>query len=100
MDLIPRMLEDIKDGIRNTIVFVEVKDSGIHWAEPRDLDFGKMSFRVNDPNGEGISSYHPGVAGVVFADGQIRFIDDGFDPNLLKALLTINGGEDVTKFAK
>jgi hypothetical protein len=89
---------DIKDGTRNTIAFVEIKNSGIHWAEPRDLDFVEMSFRINDPNGNGISSYHPGVAGAAFADGSIRFLADDLDPKLVKALLTINGGEDVSEF--
>jgi len=89
-------LEDIKDGCTNTIMFVEVKNSGIHWAEPRDLDFASMSFKVNDPNGKGVGSYHRGVAGVAFVSGSVWFIRDDFDPKLLKALTTINGGEDVS----
>jgi prepilin-type processing-associated H-X9-DG protein len=90
---------DIKDGTPNTILFVEVKNSGIHWAEPRDLDFGGMSFRINDPSRKGVSSYHPGLAGVVFADCHVQFIEDGVDPKLVKALMTINGGEDVSSIA-
>jgi len=35
---------------------------------------------------------------VCFADGHIEFVEDGLDPKLLKALLTINGGEDVSAF--
>lgn len=89
---------NIRDGLGNTIMFVEVKDSGIHWAEPRDLDFGSMSFRVNDPNGKGLGSYHSGLAGVVLGYCSVRSVEDGFDPKLLKALMTINGGEDVSKF--
>ena len=79
-------------------MFVEVKNSGIHWAEPRDLDFTSMSFRINDPNGTGIGSYHTGGALVALADGSIRFVEEGLDPKLLKALITINGGEDVGAF--
>jgi hypothetical protein len=88
----------IKDGTSNTIMFVEIKDSGIHWAEPRDLDFKEMSFRVNDPSGRGVSSYHSGSAGVELADGSHRSLGDDIDPKLLKALITINGGEDVSEF--
>jgi len=91
-------LEDIKDGPSNTIMIVEVKDSGIHWAEPRDLDFKSMSFRISDPNGKGIGSYHPGIANVAFADGSVRSIRDDIDPKLLKSLITINGKEDVSEF--
>ena len=56
--------------------------------------------KLRDSRGKGIGSYHPGVAGVVLANGQVRFIDDGFDPKLLRALLTINGGEDVSEFSR
>ena len=89
---------DIKDGTSNTIMFVEIKNSGIHWAEPRDLDFATMSFRINDPSRKGISSDHPGGAFAVFADGSVRFITDDVDPKIVKALITINGGEDVSAY--
>jgi hypothetical protein len=91
-------IADIKDGTSNTIMFVEIKNSGIHWAEPRDLDFATMSFRINDPNGKGVSGHHPGMAGVGLANGGLRFLDNDTDPKVLKALLTINGGEDVRAF--
>ena len=90
--------DDIKDGSSNTLMFVEIRNSGIQWAEPRDLDFADMSFRINDPNGKGISSDHPGGAFVVFADGSVRFIQDDVAPEIVKALTTINGGEDVSGY--
>ena len=90
--------EDIKDGTTNTIMIVEVKDSGIHWAEPCDLNFKDMSFRINDPNGRGIGSYHPGITNVAFADGSVQSVKDDIDPKLLKSLITINGKEDVSEF--
>jgi hypothetical protein len=89
---------DIKDGASNTIMFAEIRNSGIHWAEPRDLDYASMSFRINDPNGKAISSDHPGGALAVFADGSVHFLTDDVDPNIVKALTTINGGEDVSAF--
>jgi hypothetical protein len=91
-------LGDIKDGASSTIMLVEVKNSGIHWAEPRDLDFKDMTFRVNDPVSKGISSYHRGLAYIALCNGSICCICDDIDPKLLKALVTINGGEDVNEF--
>jgi prepilin-type processing-associated H-X9-DG protein len=91
-------LEDIKDGTLYTIMIVEVKDSGIHWAEPRDLTFEGMDFRVKDPGGKGINSDHPTVANVLFADGAVRSISNDIDSKLLKSLITINGKEDVSEF--
>jgi hypothetical protein len=91
-------LGDIKDGASNTILLVEIKNSGIHWAEPRDLAFDSMSFRVNDPNWKGVGSYHNGVAHVALCDASIRSINDNFEPRVLKSLLTINGSEDVSAF--
>lgn len=91
-------LADMKDGASNTILVAEIKDSGIPWAEPRDLDFESMSFQVNDANGKGISSDHGGNANVVFADGLLHIVRDWVDPKLVKALITINGGEDVSEF--
>jgi hypothetical protein len=89
---------DIKDGASNTILFVEIKNSGIHWAEPRDLNFNDMSFRVNDPDGRGVSSDHPRGAFVKIVDCSGCIIPNNIDPKLLKALITIDGGEDVGEF--
>jgi hypothetical protein len=91
-------VEDIKDGVSSTIMFVEIRNSGIHWAEPRDLNFETMSFRVNDPACRGVSSYHSGGAFVKLVDCSGGFIQNDFDPKLLKALITIDGGEDVSEF--
>lgn len=90
--------EDIADGPDNTIIVVEVTDCGTHWAEPRDLEFQRMSFKISDPAGDGIASAHPGVANALFADGTVHWISKDVDPELLKALMTIAGGEDVGAF--
>ncbi len=62
-------LEEIADGAANTILFVEMADSGIHWAEPRDLKADEMSYRINDPEKPSISSKHRRGANAAFADG-------------------------------
>ncbi len=94
-------LNDVKDGLENTILLVEVADSNINWMEPRDLTIDEALQGINatidgkHAKGMSISSYHPGGANVMLADGNLRFLPDGTSPALLKALLTIDGGEDM-----
>jgi prepilin-type processing-associated H-X9-DG protein len=66
--------------------------------EPRDLKFDEMSFRINDPAREGIRSKHPGFANVVFCDMSSHSIREDTDPEVVKGLLTRNGGEDLNQF--
>lgn len=88
-------MSDIKDGTSNTIMLVEVHNSGIHWMEPRDLDMSKMPMTVNSPTGLSISSGHPGgLANIALADGGVRAIGNNTSPKSLRAALTIAGGEN------
>jgi uncharacterized protein DUF1559 len=84
-----------RDGAGNTLLLVETKDSDIHWAEPRDLNFSTMAMTINATTGPGISSRHPGGTAAVLADKRVIFIREDTMPDVLKALLTRNGGETV-----
>ncbi len=86
---------DITDGLAQTALGGEMSASGIHWMEPRDLNVKEMSFKINDKQGAGIRSNHPGGANVSLADGSVRFLANDTDPAVLKALTTIAGGEPV-----
>jgi prepilin-type processing-associated H-X9-DG protein len=82
-------LSDFKDPSK-TILVVEVANSGIHWAEPRDLYTGQMAPGVNPKSGQGVSSHHAGGFNAVFADGHIEFIPDDIDPKQLAEMFEIN----------
>ncbi|MCA9163159.1 MAG: DUF1559 domain-containing protein [Planctomycetales bacterium] len=90
-------IASITDGTSNTIMVVEVAGTGVHWAQPKDLDMTQMSMAVGQSSNE-IDSFHPGGAQVLMADGSVRFIADTIDPNVLQSPLTRSGGEQVMGF--
>lgn len=93
-------IKEITDGTSNTILLVETREAGIHVFEPRDLSLDQMTLAVNSPIGQGISSNHR-LGGqslgnhVLMADGTVRRLPDDTPPELIYALLTINGGEKI-----
>src|SRR5262245_28651730 len=78
-------LSEITDGTSNTIVVVEVKNSGINWAEPRDLTIGQP---MSLPAGN-----HPGGNNVLYADGSVRFMSKSTGTTVIRAIATKDGGE-------
>jgi len=90
----PRLKEEVTDGPENTILLVEVADSGILWTEPRDLHFSQMNPKIGASDGKGLSSHHEGVM-VSFASTHTRILPEDTAPEVLKALLTVDGGEPV-----
>ncbi len=89
-------VQDIQDGASNTILIVEAAGEGVRWSEPRDLDATQISFEVNDRTGGGIRSGHPRVANAGFVDGSVRGLSSDTDPDVVAALTTIAGGEQVS----
>ena len=59
-----RTYNDVTDGPDETIHFVECRDSGIHWMEPRDLHLEEMTLTIDTDPRNGISSWHepPAIA--------------------------------------
>jgi prepilin-type processing-associated H-X9-DG protein len=90
-----RRFADVADGTSNTLLVVEVRNCGVHWAEPRDLHVDQMAPVINPRAGEGISSAHPDGANVLFTDGSVRFLASDLPAKTLRGLLTIAGGEDA-----
>jgi prepilin-type processing-associated H-X9-DG protein len=66
--------------------------------EPRDLHVSQMASTINPKPGQGISSLHKGGAHILMGDGSARFVSDKTSPEVIRGLLTINGGEQVGKF--
>jgi hypothetical protein len=90
-------LADFRDGLENTILLMEVANTGIHWMEPRDLRLDSISA---DQNAEPViaDANHPAGAAVLFADKIEAFrLQAALRSETLRALLTIAGGEPVTR---
>jgi prepilin-type processing-associated H-X9-DG protein len=89
-------LSDVSDGSINTIMVVEMADSDIGWAEPRDLDATLVSLIVNGAKRPGISSNDGPGANILFMDNHVSWITENVPAKDLKAWLTIAGGEPPT----
>lgn len=53
---------------------------------------------INCNNSMGVYAFHTGGANAVFADGSVRFLKQGMDPNTLFGTVTCNGGEVLADF--
>ena len=93
----PRKLSEFKNP-GGTILVIEIANSGINWAEPRDLYIGQMPMAINPKIGQGISSDHPGGVNAVFVDGSVHFIPDTIDPKKLAELLDLDGCSDSSAY--
>ena len=81
-------LDDVPDGLANTIMTVEVPDQeAVVWTKPDDFQYDEKN-----PAKGLFSPRSPGFwAG--FADGAVRFIPSSTKPTLLVAMFTRNGAE-------
>jgi prepilin-type processing-associated H-X9-DG protein len=87
-------MSEFTDGTGNTILLVEVADSHVRWAEPKDLPIQDLLAATRaGADGPPWGSLHPGGANVSFADASARFLNESLDADRLKAMLTIAGGE-------
>lgn len=91
-------LGDFSDGLENTILLVEVANSGIHWMEPRDLELDSLTIGPSTPVAPAVSSPHPRGPGVVFADGITCYrMKKPLIIQTMRGLLTVAGGESVLR---
>jgi hypothetical protein len=94
-----RRLADMTDAPADTLIVVEVAACGIHWMEPKELDWTTMSFQLNDRGRPSVSSNHwfwqMGNVGphAITGDFTVTTLAHDLAPATLRALLTIAGAE-------
>ncbi len=81
-------IAEITDGTSNTLMVVEGAEA-VPWTKPADLSYA--------PNGPvpRFASYHSGGFNAMTADGAVHLIRKGTREELLRALITRNGGEII-----
>lgn len=102
-------LSEIRDDHASTILVVETAASPPNWFEPRDLTVDQLIAGLNDPEFPTLANRHVArprwfwqeadrsyrYTNVFMADGSLRRIPADTSPEALRAMLTINGGENV-----
>jgi prepilin-type processing-associated H-X9-DG protein len=88
---------DITDGLAMTMMVAETWDACGSWlaggpATVRGLDSARRPYLGP---GRQFGGLHRGGAGVLFADGSVRFVTDSIDPRVFEALSSIAGGETL-----
>jgi len=90
-------IQDIHDGTSNTILLVESADSEILWLEPRDLPH-REALQLLQPGNDAAKSavFGPGTGFYVsMADAATRWIRRDISRDVLRSLLSINGGRPL-----
>lgn len=91
----PIRLDQVTDSKSSTCLLAEIRNSQIHWMEPRDIRLRGMAFSINHPTLPCISSVHPRVAHVAFVDTSVHSISEELSAVTLHAILTRSGSEIV-----
>jgi len=96
---------DIRDDPASTLMVVESMNCAVNWMEPGDLEWNRMSFRVNDLSQPSISSEHhigsypgPHVAAArpdPKNNQVVGYLNDSTPPADVRAMLIIDDGENV-----
>lgn len=85
-------LDDITDGVSNTITIGEIMEARPPWGQPgnvRDPGLGQKKGATT------FGGPFEGGTQFGFADGSVRFISEDIDPDVLKALATPAAGDDT-----
>ena len=76
------------DGLSNTLLVVESKRD-VPWTKPQDIEYSK------DKPLPKLGGTHKGGFSCVFADGHAQFIPDTVPSQLIRDIITRNGGEVI-----
>jgi hypothetical protein len=84
------LYEDVTDKRSSTMMVAEAAEA-VPWTKPEDLPFDDdLEKPLPKLGGQFEDGFH-----VAFADGAVWFLSNAINPDLLRALITRNGGKDI-----
>jgi len=87
-------LEEIIDGISNTLLLVEVSsEKAVHWMSPVDADEQALQTQKGKT-----TLAHPGIRNGALVDGSVWFLRESLPSEQIHALITVDGNEAVGEF--
>ncbi len=90
--------DEFADGRENTVIIIELPQSDIRWGEPRDVTIEEaIAILGGAPSKKKLAGQHGGRLALLFADGEIRRLNRPLPDEAARGLLTIAGGERVTR---
>jgi prepilin-type processing-associated H-X9-DG protein len=88
-------LIEITDGTSNTIAVVEARRD-VPWTKPEDIPMAVGPGSEGQPVPK-LGGFSPNGFNALFGDGSVRFLIEKIAPDVLKALLTRDGGEVIAQ---
>ena len=83
-------MRDFRDGLSNTAMIIEADaDQAVDWTKPDD-----WQFNPSDPE-RGLGKLRRNGFLAAFGDSHIEFVNQQTDPEVVKAIMTRDGGERV-----
>lgn len=87
--------QQIVDPLGSTLLVVESNTRTVEWTKPLDIDIAKLNPRIGASGPDTIGGTHAGGATAVFADGTPAWLPNDLSSNLLDAMISPAGGEQV-----
>ncbi len=81
-------LSDLPDGGSHTVMAVEIVNSDINWAEPRDLTVDEALEGLKTGKGLHIGSNHANLINMLFADTSVHSVPSNMDISEWKKLFS------------
>ena len=91
-----RKIDDITDGVGQTLLLAETHFHAVHWMQPEDLSPREILTDLHNSDDE-FHNNHTGGLHFAFADGRVHFFPTNTDPGLFLDLTTYAGKEPINE---